>query len=111
MRFNNFLKTPSPDIILAVQVARRVAPEDDAAAVLAIRDAVGPHVALRADANRRWSLQQALAFGRAARPAGLQVRPPWLLHLPLCQCPVKLQVCFLMTSGLSSRTRVSVVPA
>ena len=59
-------------------MARRVAPEDDAAAVLAIREAVGPGVALRADANRRWSMQQALSFGSAVRSAGLQVCVPLL---------------------------------
>ena len=36
---------------------------EDAARLRAIRTAVGPDVALRADANRRWSLNDALSFG------------------------------------------------
>mgnify|MGYP001968777946 CR=1 FL=1 len=36
---------------------------EDAARLRAIRSAVGPDVALRADANRRWSLNDALSFG------------------------------------------------
>ncbi len=59
---------------VAGQVGRRGDPAEDAAALLAIRRAVGADVALRADANQKWSLPQALAFGRAAQAAGLQVR-------------------------------------
>ena len=58
---------------LAVQVARRSSPLDDAALVLGMRRALGPAAILRADANRRWSLQQAVAFGTAAAAANLQV--------------------------------------
>ncbi len=39
--------------------------------MLAIRCAVGPHVELRADANRGWDLQQAVQFGRLAAGAAL----------------------------------------
>jgi isochorismate synthase/2-succinyl-5-enolpyruvyl-6-hydroxy-3-cyclohexene-1-carboxylate synthase/2-succinyl-6-hydroxy-2,4-cyclohexadiene-1-carboxylate synthase/O-succinylbenzoate synthase len=57
---------------LKIKVGRRADPLEDAAAVLAIRAAVGPSVALRADANRRWGLEAAAAFAAAAAPAGLQ---------------------------------------
>ncbi|KAK9806829.1 hypothetical protein WJX72_004058 [[Myrmecia] bisecta] len=57
---------------LKVKVARRVDPVEDAAVLIAIRKAVGPAVALRADANRKWTLQQATDFGLAAREVRLQ---------------------------------------
>lgn len=57
---------------IKVKVARRDDPIEDAEVLLAIRAAVGPGVALRADANRGWSLEQALAFGRRAAAAGLE---------------------------------------
>lgn len=41
--------------------------------MLRVRAAVGPSVALRADANRRWTLDQALCFGHAVQGAALQV--------------------------------------
>ena len=44
----------------------------DADRVEAIREAVGPDVALRCDANRGWSLNDALAFGRARMRFDLQ---------------------------------------
>jgi isochorismate synthase/2-succinyl-5-enolpyruvyl-6-hydroxy-3-cyclohexene-1-carboxylate synthase/2-succinyl-6-hydroxy-2,4-cyclohexadiene-1-carboxylate synthase/O-succinylbenzoate synthase len=57
---------------IKIKVGRRLSPAEDAEAVLAVRAAVGPAVALRADANRAWSLEQALVFGRRAAGAGLQ---------------------------------------
>jgi isochorismate synthase/2-succinyl-5-enolpyruvyl-6-hydroxy-3-cyclohexene-1-carboxylate synthase/2-succinyl-6-hydroxy-2,4-cyclohexadiene-1-carboxylate synthase/O-succinylbenzoate synthase len=57
---------------LKLKVARQADPLADAAAVLAVRQAVGPAVVLRADANQRWSLQEAVQFGAAAAPARLQ---------------------------------------
>lgn len=47
-----------------------------------IREAVGDSVVLRADANQRWSLEEAVAFGMAAVPAGLEyveepTKDPW----------------------------------
>jgi hypothetical protein len=56
-------------------VGRLPDPLDDAAVVAAVRRAVGPAVALRADANRRWTLHQAIAFGRAVAEHDLQARP------------------------------------
>ena len=56
-----------------MQVGRRSRPEADAAVIVGLRQALGPAVTLRADANRKWSLQQAVAFGTAAASAHLQV--------------------------------------
>lgn len=50
----------------------RPEPASDARLLAAVRRAVGPHVALRADANRGWpSLEAALAFGEAAVQYGV----------------------------------------
>lgn len=49
-----------PYAALKIKVGRRADPLADAAAVLAIRQEVGPEVVLRADANRRWALEQAV---------------------------------------------------
>ncbi|GAQ91163.1 isochorismate synthase [Klebsormidium nitens] len=57
---------------LKLKVARRSSPTADAAAIAAVRAAVGPDVMLRADANRRWTLDQATQFGLAVRGLGLQ---------------------------------------
>ena len=56
-----------------IQVGRRQDPLEDAAAVVAIRAAVGPGLKLRADANRLWTLEQALQFALAAESADLEV--------------------------------------
>jgi isochorismate synthase/2-succinyl-5-enolpyruvyl-6-hydroxy-3-cyclohexene-1-carboxylate synthase/2-succinyl-6-hydroxy-2,4-cyclohexadiene-1-carboxylate synthase/O-succinylbenzoate synthase len=61
-----------PYSTLKIKVGRRADPAQDAAAVLAIRQAVGPAITLRADANRRWTLEQAVVFGKAVVDAGLQ---------------------------------------
>ncbi|KAI5055725.1 hypothetical protein GOP47_0029246 [Adiantum capillus-veneris] len=57
---------------LKIKVARRVSPSEDAAILLAIREKVGPKIHLRADANQRWTLAQALEFANAVRSCGLQ---------------------------------------
>lgn len=46
-----------------VQVGRRSDPQEDAAVVVAVRQAVGPSMVLRADANRAWTLEQAIEVG------------------------------------------------
>lgn len=56
-----------------MQVGRRRSPLADAGVLVGLRQALGPAVTLRADANRKWSLQQAVAFGKAAASAHLQV--------------------------------------
>lgn len=54
--------------------------------LLAIREAVGPGVVLRADANRAWSLEHAITFGRHVSAAKLQyveeptINPADMLH-------------------------------
>lgn len=54
-----------------LQVGRREDPLSDAQAVLAIRQAVGPGVVLRADCNRGWTLEQAVEVRlRAGSGAG-----------------------------------------
>lgn len=75
-----------PFSALKVKVGRRSDPLQDAAAVLAIRQAVGPGVALRADANRRWSLEQAVQVGgkRVGAAAGVYC---FILHACLAAAP------------------------
>ncbi len=45
---------------------------EDAELTRAVRAAVGQGVSLRLDANRSWSLEQAVAFGKAAGDAGVE---------------------------------------
>ena len=59
------LMAAQPYAALKLKVGRRDDPVADAVAVLAVRQAVGPGVALRADANRRWTLEQAVQVGLA----------------------------------------------
>ena len=66
------LKAQNQSTCIKIKVGRVADPMDDAAAVLAIRELVGPHVQLRADANRAWTLEQAVVFGTAVQFAGLQ---------------------------------------
>lgn len=64
---------PAASRTVYTQVARQQDPQLDAAKVMAVREAVGHSIVLRADANRKWSLNQAVAFGHAVRAADLQV--------------------------------------
>jgi len=48
-------------------------PAQDAARVAALRAAFGPDVVLRADANRGWTLDQAVEFGTALNAAGVSL--------------------------------------
>lgn len=41
-----------------------------------MREALGPEIPLRADANGKWTLEQALQFGHAVKGANLEVRAP-----------------------------------
>ena len=54
-------------------MARQGDVSKDAQVLLAIRQAVGPSIVLRADANQRWTLQQAVDFAKMAAPAKLEV--------------------------------------
>lgn len=57
-----------------VKVARPgSSPEDDARMVVAVRAAVGARVLLRCDANRGWTLDQALRFGALLSDAGCRL--------------------------------------
>ena len=58
-----------------MQVGRRPDPLQDAAVVLAVRQAVGPGIVLRADANRAWSLEQAVKVGHFG-----EARMEWLVR-------------------------------
>ncbi|MEW5311202.1 MAG: hypothetical protein WDW38_002937 [Sanguina aurantia] len=67
---------------LKVKVGRRSSPLEDARVLNQIRAAVGGSVVLRADANQRWSLEQAVEFGLNVALAGLEyveepTRDPW----------------------------------
>ncbi|CAI5481758.1 unnamed protein product [Closterium sp. Yama58-4] len=68
---------------LKIKVARRASPAEDAAMVLAVREAVGPRVHIRVDANRSWSLSQAVEFGRLVAPCNVAFieEPVSNLHL------------------------------
>jgi L-alanine-DL-glutamate epimerase-like enolase superfamily enzyme len=46
---------------------------DDAGRVAAVRAAVGPHIALRLDANGAWEADEALAQLRALAPSGIEL--------------------------------------
>ncbi len=56
----------------AAQVGRHCDPLLDAACLEAIREAVGPAVRLRADANGAWGRGAAIAFANAAEAAALE---------------------------------------
>lgn len=58
--------------LLHPQVGRRKDPVEDAAVVKAIRDRIGPDIVLRADANRRWTYDQAVQFANYVRSCDLQ---------------------------------------
>jgi isochorismate synthase/2-succinyl-5-enolpyruvyl-6-hydroxy-3-cyclohexene-1-carboxylate synthase/2-succinyl-6-hydroxy-2,4-cyclohexadiene-1-carboxylate synthase/O-succinylbenzoate synthase len=84
---------------IKIKVGRRRSPAEDAEAVRAVRAAVGPDVVLRADANRAWSLEQALVFGRRAAAAGLEY-----VEEPTAD-PLDMEAFFLETGGRGGRCR------
>lgn len=53
-------------------MGRRASPLEDVAIVKAIRERVGASVQIRADANRKWTFQQAVDFANGVRACGLQ---------------------------------------
>eukprot|EP00898_Chlorokybus_atmophyticus_P002770 jgi/Chlat1/3494/Chrsp23S03682 len=57
---------------LKLKVGRRATPEQDAACVRAVREAVGPDVRLRVDANRAWTLPQAIEFASDVQDCQLE---------------------------------------
>jgi L-alanine-DL-glutamate epimerase-like enolase superfamily enzyme len=54
-------------------VKLKVGVGDDGGRVAAVRAAIGPHVALRLDANGAWDVEQAVASIDALAPAGLEL--------------------------------------
>ncbi|KAL2645330.1 hypothetical protein R1flu_012917 [Riccia fluitans] len=57
---------------LKLKVGRRPSVIEDAVVLKVVRKRVGPQVTLRADANRRWSLQEAILFANAVNSCELQ---------------------------------------
>ena len=57
---------------LKLKVGRSRTPQAEADLMAAIRAAVGPKIHLRCDANRAWSLEDAIDFGTAARLLDIQ---------------------------------------
>ncbi|HET7767617.1 MAG TPA: mandelate racemase/muconate lactonizing enzyme family protein [Chloroflexota bacterium] len=49
----------------------RGAPEDSAARVRAVREAVGPDIQIMVDANQAWTTEEAIAHARAMEPFGV----------------------------------------
>ena len=104
-------------------MARQQDPQQDAAKVVAVREAVGHSIVLRADANRKWSLNQAVAFGHAVRGADLQVSSePFHVLLALAahwggdrcyatsvlRCCMKMWLCYLDTHTYSCQNGCAV---
>ncbi|KAK1425534.1 hypothetical protein QVD17_20887 [Tagetes erecta] len=57
---------------IKLKVARRPNPIEDSIVIQEIRRKIGFHVQLRADANRKWSFDQALQFGSNVKDCALQ---------------------------------------
>ncbi|CAM6124850.1 unnamed protein product [Calypogeia fissa] len=57
---------------LKLKACRRQSSLEDAAMVKLVRERVGPSIHLRADANRRWSYEEAVDFANSIQSCGLQ---------------------------------------
>ncbi|XP_010551342.1 PREDICTED: protein PHYLLO, chloroplastic isoform X2 [Tarenaya hassleriana] len=57
---------------IKLKVARRVDPVEDAVVLQEIRRAVGNQIELRADANRRWTFEEAIKFGLSVKSCNLK---------------------------------------
>ncbi|ONK69405.1 uncharacterized protein A4U43_C05F22510 [Asparagus officinalis] len=57
---------------IKLKVARRKNPEEDASIIQEIRKMVGYQVNIRADANRKWTYEQAIRFGSSVKNCNLQ---------------------------------------
>lgn len=57
---------------IKLKVARRENPIEDAEIIKEIRKKVGYHIQLRADANKKWSFDEAIQFGCNVKECGLQ---------------------------------------
>lgn len=81
-------------MVKSLKVGRREDPKEDARIVAAVREAVGPSIKLRADANRKWDLEQAISFGEAAAHLSLEVclhfsSRHWIILPSVCSCSPK----------------------
>jgi isochorismate synthase/2-succinyl-5-enolpyruvyl-6-hydroxy-3-cyclohexene-1-carboxylate synthase/2-succinyl-6-hydroxy-2,4-cyclohexadiene-1-carboxylate synthase/O-succinylbenzoate synthase len=91
---------------LKMKVARPgSSPERDAAAVAAVRAAVGPSVALRCDANRGWDAPEAAAFGAACAAAGVKLE---YLEEPLREPTPEALASFFEATGVPTALDESV---
>ncbi|KAK9276554.1 hypothetical protein L1049_006088 [Liquidambar formosana] len=57
---------------IKLKVARRADPFEDAAVIQEVRKKVGHQIALRADANKKWTYEEAIQFGFSVKNCGLQ---------------------------------------
>ncbi|KAK4430131.1 protein PHYLLO, chloroplastic [Sesamum alatum] len=57
---------------LGIPVARRADPTEDIAVIQEVRKKVGPHIVLRADANRKWTYDDAIRFASGVKDCSLQ---------------------------------------
>ncbi|CAN6447201.1 unnamed protein product [Victoria cruziana] len=55
-----------------LKVARRASPSEDAAIIEAIRNRLGYQINIRVDANRMWTFEEAIEFGKCAASHSLQ---------------------------------------
>lgn len=53
-------------------MARRGDPDEDIAVIQEVRKQVGHDIVLRADANRKWTYDEAIKFASAVKDCGLQ---------------------------------------
>ena len=69
---NNTVNTSNTVQALKIKVGRASNVLDDAKVVLEIRQRLGASVVLRVDANQRWTLDDAIVFGKAIQSAGIE---------------------------------------
>ncbi|XP_073287012.1 protein PHYLLO, chloroplastic isoform X2 [Primulina huaijiensis] len=57
---------------IKIKVARRGDPDEDIAVIQEVRNKVGQDIVVRADANRKWTYDEAIKFASAVKDCGLQ---------------------------------------
>ncbi|KAG8366507.1 hypothetical protein BUALT_Bualt17G0087200 [Buddleja alternifolia] len=57
---------------IKIKVARRADPDEDIAVIKEVRKKVGEHIVLRADANRKWTYDEAIRFACSVKDCHLQ---------------------------------------
>lgn len=71
--FENIILTESrKNNFINIQVARGSNPIEDVAVIQEVRKKVGHQVKLRADANRNWTIDEALVFAKLVKDCDLQ---------------------------------------